>query len=260
MSDVVPSDSVSHVAAPSSGVSRKRGRKASYWKYCSEPKEKKNFKGKVNRVIDCLVPNCKMSLVCNTTATSNVRDHFEKYHKRLLIEAESEAEASSQVSLPDAFRKGKNRPLLAEDFHDYVAKWVVEEMMPFASVDKKAFRQMFQCIAPSVMIPSSKTVKSTIMSLYSSTREETKLKLQSLPCKVSYTTDIWTSPAQVPYMAITAHFIEDWKLKSLLLDFVPFTGKHSGQLIKDAFVKSVVVGHKLEIFSVTLDNASNNDK
>ena len=41
-------------------------------------------------------------------------------------------------------------------------------------------------------------------------------------------------------MGITAHWItNEWKLKSLLLDFIKLEGNHSGANIKEVFLKSL---------------------
>ena len=108
--------------------------------------------------------------------------------------------------------------------------------------------------------------------------------------KISFTTDIWTSPNQVEYMAITYHYInDDFNLKSGLLDFFPFPGSHTGEDIARMFVQvlikfGIVVCNEIhldsdgnlsktdyanmkndntffddsKVFSITTDNAANN--
>jgi hypothetical protein len=45
----------------------------------------------------------------------------------------------------------------------------------------------------------------------------------------SITTDGWTSVAQAQYVAITIHFVSDWRLHSMLLDLVPLSESHNWQ-------------------------------
>jgi hypothetical protein len=42
-------------------------------------------------------------------------------------------------------------------------------------------------------------------------------------------------------LGITAHWIDDesWQLKSLLLDFIKLEGSHSGENLKEAFLRSI---------------------
>ncbi|CAG8737180.1 27045_t:CDS:1 [Racocetra persica] len=84
---------------------------------------------------------------------------------------------------------------------------------------------------------------------------------QSIPGKISFALDCWTSTNIYSFLAITGHWItQDWELQSSLIDFVNISGPHSGENLCNAFVKSC---NKLEIlsklFAITSDNATNND-
>lgn len=55
-----------------------------------------------------------------------------------------------------------------------------------------------------------------------------KEELQVQPW-ISYTTDVWTSPNMVPFMSITAHWIdEEWNKKEVLIAFEEIRGIHTG--------------------------------
>ncbi|CAG8704200.1 1210_t:CDS:2, partial [Ambispora leptoticha] len=71
----------------------------------------------------------------------------------------------------------------------------------------------------------------------------------------------WTSTNNYAFLAITAHWItKDWKLQDELLDFINLSGPHSGENLCEAFVKSChEFGILTKIFTITSDNASNND-
>jgi hypothetical protein len=59
--------------------------------------------------------------------------------------------------------------------------------------------------------------------------------------KISFTIDGWTSSNNISFLSIlTAHLVtNEWELESFLLDFIKFDGSHSGDNIKDAFLKSL---------------------
>ncbi|CAB5381742.1 unnamed protein product [Rhizophagus irregularis] len=73
-------------------------------------------------------------------------------------------------------------------------------------------------------------------------------------------TDGWTSSNNISFLSITAHLVtNEWKLKSFLLDFIKFDSPHSGDNIKEVFLKSLrSYNIESKILSVTMDNASNN--
>nr|GMD78575.1 zinc finger BED domain-containing protein RICESLEEPER 2-like [Ipomoea batatas] len=92
-----------------------------------------------------------------------------------------------------------------------------------------------------------------------------KKKLQSLLKtinKISLTTDIWKSKVQkISYMCVTGHFVDsNWKLQKRLLSFMPLPPPHTGVDIIDGVLKSTKdwgIEHK--VFTISVDNASNND-
>ncbi|KAL2938141.1 putative AC transposase, partial [Bienertia sinuspersici] len=80
--------------------------------------------------------------------------------------------------------------------------------------------------------------------------------------RICLTCDGWTACTSRAYFALTAHFIDnDWKLNALILNFCRFPSPHDGESIFQ-FVKSFLNEWDIEKkgFSITLDNASANDK
>ncbi len=63
---------------------------------------------------------------------------------------------------------------------------------------------------------------------------------KSIPGKISFTIDGWTSPNVISFLGITCHYIDtDWKVQDILLDFVSFSGPHLGENIANAFYQSL---------------------
>lgn len=99
------------------------------------------------------------------------------------------------------------------------------------------------------------------MNMFNEKRAKLNDLIESNESMFSLTTDIWSSPANVAFMAVTIHFINDeWQLISHVLDFVPFPGDHGGVNISQIFRK-IVDEHKLKgkLVALTTDNATNND-
>lgn len=84
--------------------------------------------------------------------------------------------------------------------------------------------------------------------------------LQNNSSKISFTIDGWTSVANKSYYGITGHFIDNqWNIQSLVIDFVPSNGFHSGRDIAKLFYETLKQHGLLEkLQGITLDNASAN--
>jgi hypothetical protein len=61
---------------------------------------------------------------------------------------------------------------------------------------------------------------------------------------VSFTTDMWSDPDLKPYMAVTAHWLENVQtqshgrkltLRACLVGFLHFPGTHTGERLAEAF-------------------------
>ena len=98
------------------------------------------------------------------------------------------------------------------------------------------------------------------MKLYDVKREAIDQKLAMLDSKISIALDLWTSPAQMPFFGLVGHFIdEDWVPRTLLIDFAPLTGSHTGERIYNAFRNIISESVRAKLMAVVCDNASNND-
>ncbi|KZV39972.1 zinc finger BED domain-containing protein RICESLEEPER 2-like, partial [Dorcoceras hygrometricum] len=80
--------------------------------------------------------------------------------------------------------------------------------------------------------------------------------------KVSLTTDMWKSKNQnIKYMIVTEHWINsEWKLQKRVLGFLHIPPPRRDHQISDAIFKCVKYwGIQNKVFSISVDNASNND-
>jgi hypothetical protein len=106
---------------------------------------------------------------------------------------------------------------------------------------------------------SANTIKEWIHKRYISAFHKKKEELVRVTSKVSYTTDIWTSPAKVAFMALTAHWIDnDWAIHCWLLNFFSFPGSHTGVRLAEKF-ESIIDewGLKEKSLRIIVDMASN---
>nr|GMC63164.1 zinc finger BED domain-containing protein RICESLEEPER 2-like [Ipomoea batatas] len=103
--------------------------------------------------------------------------------------------------------------------------------------------------------------KNDVITVYDIEKKKLQLMLRTIN-KISLTTDIWKSKVQkVSNMCVTGHFVDsNWQLQKRVLSFMPLLPPHTGVDIIDGVMKSTKdwgIEHK--IFTISVDNASNND-
>ena len=119
-------------------------------------------------------------------------------------------------------------------------KWIINNQHSFTVVEEPEFIILIQSLCPTAELISADTVKRSIMDLYISNKDQIQELLMEIPGKISFTTDIWTSPSTKAFLAITAHYVDkNWKLQNLLIDFVQIFGQHTGENIKNTFVSAL---------------------
>jgi hypothetical protein len=121
-----------------------------------------------------------------------------------------------------------------------LVQWVITSQQPFTVVEEPSFIEFVHTLHPGVLLPSADTVKRNIYDLYEENVGKIKNILQMVPGKISFTTDIWTSPSTKSFLSLTAHFIDkDWKLQSVIIDFIQMYGSHTGENIKNTFISGL---------------------
>ena len=108
---------------------------------------------------------------------------------------------------------------------------------------------------------SRNTVKRGIMKKFQTERENFKNYFANFEGKICLIYDIWTSLMHRDFLWITAHYIDSkWMLNKRIISFkiinTPHSGKNIATLINDEII---VLGIRDKIFTITLDNTSNND-
>lgn len=121
-----------------------------------------------------------------------------------------------------------------------LVQWVIMNQQPFTVVEEPSFIEFVHSLHPSALVPSADTIKRNIYNLYEVNVKKIKDILQMVPGKISFTTDIWTSPSTKSFLSLTAHFIDkEWKLRSVIVDFIQMYGSHTGENIKNTFISGL---------------------
>lgn len=210
------------------------------------------------KFLKCFI--CKKRVTFNKASSSNLTAHA-KQHKKLHDEYDG---GNSEIS-----RGAIKKQLVARVVPRYDAgrshellEWIISDLQAFRAGENPFFQQFLASLNFDYQSLKKDAVTKRTMELF----DVVKLKICDLlgNClqKFSFTLDIWTSPSQDPFLCATLHFIDqNWVLKSQVIAFRYIPGRHSG--VNMALVLEEIVNEyqiKERILTVTMDNASNNDK
>ncbi len=137
---------------------------------------------------------------------------------------------------------------------------VAIDLQPLTTVENKGLTRVLSLLDKKYRMPTRRTLTTRLLpELYN--EEKTKIKTILQKTKgLSITTDLWTSPTQTSFIAVTAHFWRDGeqKLSSKNLECVRVSGRHVAKnltcqinkILNDYEVKDKVI-------AAVTDNASN---
>lgn len=138
--------------------------------------------------------------------------------------------------------------------------WVTKKYLPFSFFDDEETRLFFQTISPNIKLPDRFALRRNIKGRFEELQKVLKATLDSCASKMSFTIDGWTSIAGRAYYGVTIHYIDhEWCYRSMVLDFIPSRGKHTGKDIADVFYKCLLHYNLVEkVQGITVDNAAAN--
>lgn len=148
----------------------------------------------------------------------------------------------------------------AETCRKAVAMFVILDEHPFSVVEGIGFKLLINKIQPQMTVPSRFTVTRDCYQLYLDEKVRLRGFFKSNCNRVTLTTDCWTSIQNLSYLTLTAHFIDnDWRYQKRIISFsvVPnhkgeTIGRHVEEILREWGLRNV--------FTLTVDNASSNDK
>lgn len=119
--------------------------------------------------------------------------------------------------------------------------WITQKYLPFSFFDDKETQDYFKLICPHFKFPKRSTLRRQVKDRFEQLRARVKDQLQNCSSKMSFTIDGWTSIACKSLYGITINFIDhEWIYHSMVLDFIPSHGKHTGRDISNIFHKCLV--------------------
>ncbi|CAN1185495.1 Putative AC transposase [Linum perenne] len=133
-------------------------------------------------------------------------------------------------------------------------------MTPFKYVERAGFKHFMSRACPMFVFPCRKTMRTDCVKLFLERKESLKSFFESKGMgRVSITTDCWTSPRNVNYIAMIAHLISrNWQLHKRIICFRKITS-HKGEDIVNPVMMCLDEWELKTILCCTVDNASAND-
>lgn len=128
-------------------------------------------------------------------------------------------------------------PLRQKALDEVLAKMIARDFQPYSIVEDPGFRQFTKELNQHNVLPSRKTLSNTIIpDLYRRTHEKIKQRVRRAQA-VCLTTDCWTSRTTTSLMSVTCHFIDDYKMDSVLLDCFEMSERHTADNLSEQLVR-----------------------
>ncbi|KAF7328561.1 HAT family dimerization domain-containing protein [Mycena venus] len=213
------------------------------------------------------------------TSTGILRRHLYEHHvdawvegcDRLKIQIKAKEAASTSTSEP-----GKKREQFSQEaFVNAIVEWIVGDDQSINVVENEQLRNIFLMLRSELKdsdIPHRTKIRKRIIEVWDEHLAHLESEMATAIGKISTTMDLWTDRQKIPFMAVTAHWLEATlidtpagpqyilTLRTDLIGFLRVPGHHDGEHLATAFLHII---DRIDIASrlgwVTLDNATNND-
>ncbi|PRQ44873.1 putative transcription factor/ chromatin remodeling BED-type(Zn) family [Rosa chinensis] len=105
------------------------------------------------------------------------------------------------------------------------------------------------------------TCKRDVMKKFVKGKNELLSLFEKFEDKICLTSDVWSSRQKMGYMSLTAHFIDkNWSLNKRIICFKIIEYPHTGESLANHIFEELLSWRiHNKIFSISLDNATNND-
>ncbi|XP_077222101.1 zinc finger BED domain-containing protein RICESLEEPER 2-like [Tasmannia lanceolata] len=114
---------------------------------------------------------------------------------------------------------------------------------------------------PLFKMVSRNTIKSDCLAIYKKEKEKLSTVFETIPGRISLTTDMWISNQTLGYICLTAHFVDhDWVLTKRIINFAVEPSPHTAINLCDTIYRQLLEWKiNGKISTMTVDNLTTND-
>ncbi|CAG5055123.1 unnamed protein product [Parnassius apollo] len=144
---------------------------------------------------------------------------------------------------------------------DALLDLIVLDMQPLQIVENEGFKKYSLRLNPDYVLPSRKKLTQMLEDKYKICRSEVIGKLQSVE-HIALTTDIWNSDSQKSFIiCVTAHFINNSKLHSMVVSTTELSQHHTALNIANALRTTLTEWEIYDkVVTIVTDNSSSMKK
>ena len=131
---------------------------------------------------------------------------------------------------------------------DALLKFIAGDLLPLSIVESDEFKNLMEIADSKYQMPSRKHLSSKLLHEKSTEVRNNIIHQLKMTESVCLTIDIWSSRQMRGYIGMTAHFILEWNLQSILVCCKRFKGKHTSENIRNAYEEALAcfdIAHKL---------------
>ncbi|KAL6850133.1 hypothetical protein ACP4OV_020760 [Aristida adscensionis] len=210
----------------------------------------------VGGVLKAVCKYCRLPMTSSKkTGTNSLRNHIAE-HCPKITEADRERFIATMKRQPTegsfVFDHQKSRELMV--------KWCISAEIPFNKFEDPYFAPWIESMQPTFNPGGRQTIRNASVGSYEKEVQMLRNEMQNLDSRICFTSDLWTSNQQLGYICITTHYVDsNFVLKKKIIGFRDVKYPHTGLAIEEAITKCFSEwGIKSKMFTITLDNASNN--
>ncbi|CAN1178295.1 Zinc finger BED domain-containing protein RICESLEEPER 2 [Linum perenne] len=214
------------------------------------------------KMAECIYCKARFRMA-SSGATSHLKRHADKCLRKpanLADKNQQQLSLAATINNAESVNAVQNFKYDHGKMRQVISHWIILTEKSLSTADHEMFTLMMKTANPLYQRVTRSTTTADVFSTYDIFKGKVKGLLKHVQ-RMSLSTDMWTSNQTMQYMVVTGHFIDkNWKLQKRILNFCGVPPPHTGIVLADALQKCLVAWDvESKIWSITLDNASNND-
>ena len=209
--------------------------------------------------------HCSQPISSKGKTSSNLLRHLEAKHESIfkLIKTPAKTDAQSSmksfaVTIPGApLQKFKSDHPLQKAIQNDIISYISQNLLPLSTVESSTFKKIYERTEPRCTVPTRKFLSKLLKERYIVGQMDIMANLHLVDA-IALTMDMWTNLQMKSFLGVTAHYISEWQLKSVMLSCHRVKGSHTAENIFHEYEElALSYGISDKISNITHDSASN---